>query len=279
MVFASGFLQAGFWDPENPNAGEDKTSDAFGYRVGEYTHGAIHDHSFAFKVDLDILGSQNTFKTMNWKADRLDNAYNNNGVPLDAAVKERQSNDTYFMHWETPAFEKGYKIDMERPKRWVVVNENHKNKWGLYRGYEISHTATGAQSLPDSFPAMDALSFSKYQCAVTRYHQEEMHATDNDVIGRLRSPRVSIDKYMNGEEIVNQDIVLWTSVGFLHVPTAEDFPETMQTGAGFWLRPFNYFDRNPVFDLPQYFESSNGCECQRPIPFYSSPCYAFDRNL
>lgn len=39
----------------------------------------------------------------------------------------------------------------------------------------------------------------------------------------------------------------WISVGFLHVPHAEDIPTTVTVGngVGFLLRPYNYFDVDP----------------------------------
>lgn len=39
----------------------------------------------------------------------------------------------------------------------------------------------------------------------------------------------------------------WVTVGFLHVPHAEDIPNTATPGnsVGFFLRPFNFFDEDP----------------------------------
>lgn len=39
----------------------------------------------------------------------------------------------------------------------------------------------------------------------------------------------------------------WLSLGFLHVPHAEDIPNTVTVGngVGFFLRPYNYFDTDP----------------------------------
>eukprot|EP00493_Phyllostaurus_siculus_P024112 UN24449 len=63
---ASGFLQTMYWDKENPLRPEGAQRDPFGYRVSDYTHGSMHDHSLGWKVDLDILGTENTFKTLEW---------------------------------------------------------------------------------------------------------------------------------------------------------------------------------------------------------------------
>ncbi|CAM5095301.1 unnamed protein product, partial [Eretmochelys imbricata] len=44
-----------------------------------------------------------------------------------------------------------------------------------------------------------------------------------------------------------QDLVAWVTVGFLHIPHAEDVPNTATPGnaVGFFLRPFNFFDEDP----------------------------------
>lgn len=56
------------------------------------------------------------------------------------------------------------------------------------------------------------------------------------------SPRVSLTP-----QCPLQDLVAWVTVGFLHVPHAEDIPNTATPGnaVGFFLRPFNFFSEDP----------------------------------
>lgn len=44
-----------------------------------------------------------------------------------------------------------------------------------------------------------------------------------------------------------QDLVAWVTAGFLHIPHAEDIPNTVTVGngGGVLLRPHNYFDEDP----------------------------------
>ena len=50
--------------------------------------------------------------------------------------------------------------------------------------------------------------------------------------------------------IDGHELVRWYTVGFRHVPRAEDWPAMPGLWHGFRLRPFNFFDRSPALDVP-----------------------------
>ncbi|KAL3842683.1 hypothetical protein ACJMK2_020671 [Sinanodonta woodiana] len=257
MAKASGYIQASFWDEYNPHAGEDKTRDAFGYRVSEYQTGPIHDHMFGFKVDMDVIDSNNSFEVVHWKAGDILGALktqsNITNVPPYFIY-----NQTRYVEYETIQKEAGFKLSYEQQKMFVMVNNNKKNKWGVKRGYLIAPLATGAQSLPDVHPAMKALSFTKYHVTATKRKEEEPYLSSIYDINRMDNPKGYLDLMLNNESIVNEDIVNWVTVGFLHVPCSEDIPMTARVESGFLLKPFNFFDKTATFDMPQYYEGQDG---------------------
>lgn len=53
--------------------------------------------------------------------------------------------------------------------------------------------------------------------------------------------------YADDENIRNEDLVAWVTVGLMHVPHTEDVPNTATAGntASFFIRPYNYFDEDP----------------------------------
>jgi primary-amine oxidase len=46
------------------------------------------------------------------------------------------------------------------------------------------------------------------------------------------------------------DVVLWYTIGVTHNPRPEDWPIMPVHEAGFSLRPFGFFDRNPAIEPP-----------------------------
>ncbi|XP_041348645.1 amiloride-sensitive amine oxidase [copper-containing]-like [Gigantopelta aegis] len=262
-VTASGYIQASFWDPENPHTGTDKMSDMFGFRIGDYSHGSLHDHTFGFKVDLDVGGTQNTFEKVHWKAGDVLKAFQTQTPDMKEKPVYFLYNKTRYLEYELIATEQGMNVDMARPEFWTVGNNNNKNKWGVRRAYHIIHNTIGSQTLPHDHIAMKAVAYTKYHCLVTKHKDDERSVSGAYDQNRLLDPIGSIDRYVDGENITDEDIVTWLSFGFLHVPTSEDFPMTIRNTAGFVLKPFNYFDSSMVFDVPNYIDTKSNIITER----------------
>lgn len=62
-----------------------------------------------------------------------------------------------------------------------------------------------------------------------------------------------------------QDLVAWVTTGFLHIPHAEDIPNTVTVGngGGVLLRPHNYFNEDPSIHSADavYFGPGNEKSC------------------
>ncbi|WAR18481.1 AOC3-like protein [Mya arenaria] len=111
----------------------------------------------------------------------------------------------------------------------TIVNENYRNQAGAKRGYLISPMATSTQTQVDSHPTLGAVSFT---------NGKKANSLDSVFDGfRLDSPRSDFSRILDGENIVNEDLVAWVTVGFVHIPSSEDVPMTVAVETGFTLKP------------------------------------------
>jgi primary-amine oxidase len=84
----------------------------------------------------------------------------------------------------------------------------------------------------------------------TRYNADELSAAGsypNQSTGGDGLPKwVS-----NNESLVNQDIVVWYTMGVTHIPRPEEWPIMSVTHVGFKMVPGGFFARNPALDVPK----------------------------
>lgn len=253
---ATGFIQASYYyinsqfvNPNNPG------QTPFGYKVSNDIIGPIHDHTFAFKVDLDVVSEENDFQLIHWK-------YGNIMDALKTVKKENITFPGYFFHnqtryveWEHVKNERALNIDSKNPKFWTFVNNNKLNSWGVSRGYRLVPMHSGTQNIQDDHPEAQHLSFTQHHLTVTKRKENEQYVKPIYNPGNTKDPEPSrkyVESMVDGESIENTDIVAWVALGFLHIPTAEDVPMTTKVTSGFTLKPFNFFDKTAVFDIPSH---------------------------
>ncbi|NXS61292.1 AOC1 oxidase, partial [Brachypteracias leptosomus] len=122
----------------------------------------------------------------------------------------------------------------------------------------------------------------RYHLAVTRHHENEPSSSSIYAQNEPWEPLVNFESFLrDNETIEDQDLVAWVTVGFLHVPHAEDIPNTATPGnaVGFFLRPFNFFDEDPsvaslspVIIRPLDPPTFSQLEVQRWTPASPGPC-------
>lgn len=55
----------------------------------------------------------------------------------------------------------------------------------------------------------------------------------------------------NNESLVDQDVVVWYTLGVTHIPCPEEWPVMPVTHVGFKMIPGGFFARNPALDVPR----------------------------
>ncbi|XP_043856172.1 membrane primary amine oxidase isoform X2 [Dromiciops gliroides] len=143
--------------------------------------------------------------------------------------------------------------------RYLYLASNHTNAWGHRRGYRIQTISFAGQPMPQESPIEQAFSWGRYQLAVTQRKEEEPSSTSIYNQNDPWTPTVNFTNFINNETIAGKDLVAWVTTGFLHIPHAEDIPNTVTlgNGVGFFLRPYNFFDGDPSALSPDavYFQN------------------------
>ena len=234
----------------------DQSEESFGTKVHDEALANVHAHFAAFKVDLDILGQNNCVEKTEVKyGPRTEILPETEKDHPDLHVPEKNMFIRRTM--VTSEDEARVKINNQSPAQWKVASCSEKNRWGYHKGYDIIHPNT-------PLGIMDEASFNDYHMLFSqrKEHDEEFLTTLSDfmTISEPVLPVVDLTKTMdgstatgisNGESLNNADIVAWISLGFYHVPRAEDNPVTNLVSSHFRLTPNNYFDENPSLDLGQ----------------------------
>ncbi|XP_069816687.1 diamine oxidase [copper-containing]-like [Dendropsophus ebraccatus] len=229
-VSATGYIQATFFTPDGLR---------YGNRVHTHVLGNLHTHLVNYKVDLDIAGTENSFETIDLKYENITNPWS----PGHFIVQSRK--DHILRSTERQA---AFKFGSQVPRYLAFQNPNKKNKWGHEKSYRIQYNSNGYSVLPQMWAEEKGIAWSRYSLAVTKQKDSEVTSSSIYIQNDPWDPDIYFENFVsNNEDIVNKDLVAWVTVGFLHIPQAEDIPNTPTPGnaVGFFLRPYNFFDEDP----------------------------------
>ncbi|WP_218080176.1 copper amine oxidase [Anthocerotibacter panamensis] len=207
-----------------------------GTLVAEHISATTHQHIYAYRLDLDIDGDNNSFLE---------------ATPTAVPVSNSPRKSAMVIEQKTFSNE----LEARRPfallPLWHVVNPNVHNA----NGYEVSYVLQRGENTtplltPEDWPRKRA-GFIDYALWVTPYQPNEVYPAGdypNQSKGGDGLPAwVQADR-----PIKNTDIVLWYTFGITHVVRPEDWPTLTTEKASFELRPFNFFNRTPTLGQPKY---------------------------
>ncbi|CAK6983745.1 membrane primary amine oxidase-like [Scomber scombrus] len=137
--------------------------------------------------------------------------------------------------------------DVKTP-RYLHIASNQTNRWGHQRSYRLQVYSFNGDHLPENQAEERAMSWARYKVAITK--QKDLEESCGSLYNQheIWNPAVDFSKFIeDNESIENEDLVAWVTAGFLHIPHAEDIPNTVTVGngGGVLLRPHNYFDEDP----------------------------------
>jgi primary-amine oxidase len=225
-VRASGYIQSAYYT----------TGSDFGFQIQEALSGSMHDHVLNFKADFDILGTANTVQLMkNVPVSRVfpwSNGKARNTMQLERSFVTNEDSSRF--NWAPNS-----------AQQVIVVNKDQKNQWGEYRGYHVLPISGGLHlTVEDSSNLVNAAHWAEYDIQVTQQHDYEPRSAHPYNSQDVYDPPVNFAEFFNGENLEQEDLVMWLNMGMHHVPHTGDLPNTVFTTAhaGVQFMPSNYFD-------------------------------------
>jgi primary-amine oxidase len=207
---------------------------AHGTLVAKRLLAVNHDHYMAFRIDMDVDGTENR-------------------LVEDRIVPRRIShNGPRRSLWQVETRSVGEEGPITTPlsaAQFRVESATRKNAQGYPTSYQLLPGHSDVSILAPDDPIQVRAGFSAYTLWSSAYAPDERFAAGAYPNGNPEPD--GLPKWTSGRRSINgRDLVLWYTVGFRHVPRAEDWPVMPGLWHGFRLRPFNFFDRNPGLDVP-----------------------------
>jgi len=209
----------------------------FGTLVAPNLVATHHSHHFNFRLDLDIDGPNNSFAVGELKLRSQSGPRKSVWAPEESVIASEQDGK------------------VNEGDFWRIFNPAIKNARGYNTSYLLeSHSEAHPHLKKQDYERAEFIESSLW---ITAHNPDELYAagdTPNQNPGSGGLP-----KYIsNNESIANADIVLWHTLSFHHLTSAEDWPVLNREHHSFELKPANFFNHNPAVDL-------------RRAPFESAP--------
>lgn len=178
-----------------------------------------HAHNFYYRLDVDVDGPGN---------DTVEEFNHRQTEPGRSLTSEDS--------WTQIRTETGRPLNAETFRSWRVVDRTSVNALGHPRSWELMPGGNGA------FRGANTEPFTQSDFWVAHYNPTELPLSSGDP----RPVRRALPGYVNGENVVDQDVVLWYALHVHHLPRTEDWPAMPIVWAGFDLMPRDVTDGSPV---------------------------------
>ncbi len=220
-----------------PSAIENDAVSDYGTGIGAGVESHVHQHVFSFRFDMAIDGDNNTASEVNFKAAPV-SSHNPHG---NAIITE----ETSFKNELAAQRE----MNARSSRYWRVSNQDKHNAHGKPVAYKLSPGInTFPYQHPDSSMGKRA-GFMYKHFWVSQQHPDELHSAGwfpNQHAGGDGLP-----KWTQADRNIEQDdIVVWYTLNYHHLPRPEDWPVQPVVYADFHWMPDGFFDENPTMDVP-----------------------------
>ncbi|KAJ5196931.1 Copper amine oxidase N2-terminal [Penicillium cf. viridicatum] len=247
------------------NPGED--TKGWGTEVYPGVNAHNHQHLFCLRVDPNIDGPSNTV----FQVDAVQG-------PGEVGSAENKYGNAFYAKktkFSTP-LEAMSEYDGSTSRTWDMANTNKLNP---YSKKPVSYKLV-SRDVPPLLPKAGGLvwkraGFARHAVHVTKYDDDQVHPAGRHVPQTSGEPSEGLPAWIEDAgpscSIDNTDVVLWHTFGLTHFPAPEDYPIMPAEPMTLLLRPRNFFDRNPVLDVPPSFArtptqvaaNASSCACKK----------------
>ena len=222
------------------------TPSTYGNIIAPGIDSHAHQHVFCYRFDMAVDGDRNAVRETNFEGRPMGqaNPYGNAILPVDTALA-RES-------------EAQRELDFGRQRYWKVVNTGSLNRLGQPVGYKLVPGVNALPYLDPQAPIARRAAFMYKHFWATQYHSDELFPCGwypNQHAGGDGLP-----KYVEADRnLEDDDVVVWYTLNYHHLPRPEDWPVQPVVYAGFHWMPFGFFDENPAMDVPPPKDETSCC--------------------
>lgn len=191
-----------------------------------------HQHFFNFRIDFDVDGTSNRVVEENVVSTAAPGG--NAWKVLETTLGTEGSRDA------NPA----------SVRSWRIESTTRTNAVGEPTTYELVGSDTGVPYSSPTYQPLLQAPFAQHPFWVTTYKDGELYAAGDypfqgaagDGLTAYASP---------AENVIGQDVVVWYTPAFTHMPHVEEYPVMTTETTHFHIEPDGFFDANPALDAPR----------------------------
>ncbi len=208
----------------------------YGTLVGPNTVAPNHQHFFSFQLDLDVDGQANRLHEMDLIGEPA-LPYQANGFATRETLLASE------LAARRP-------MNLATSRMWKVTSSRRTNALGQPTGYGLMPAGNATALVPPNAFIRRHVGFVNYHLWATPQRDDERYSAGTYAF--INGGGDGLPRWTRANRsLVDQDLVLWYTMGVTHIPRPEDWPIMPVHRTGFKLVPLGFFAENPTIALPR----------------------------
>jgi primary-amine oxidase len=228
------------------------TDSAFGTTIAPGLFAPNHQHFFSVRLDMQVDSARNNLYEVDSVAEPA-----GPGNPHGNAWRVRRTQLTSELAAQRLP-------DPLTGRAWLVSSADTETALGARPSYKIESGPYTAPLWRDGSQQAARGGFATRQLWATPHDPAQRYAAGT-YVPQNPGPDGLVSWTEGDRSLVDSDLVLWYTIGAHHVVRPEDWPVMPVTRVSMHLKPFGFFDGNPMLDLPperaHCVTDGGGCSC------------------